>query len=599
MSMDTLHIRRFAARYHLTFSAELERGRLDKVLRAVVDEALELALERAGVPAYEEICLRSLAVPVRLRLSRGDSALAREWSNALADAIRRAAGSVWSRHIVRYGSRAQAMIDLAFSVARGDYERAWAWKQLGIWQGGESPSASEAIVELLGSLVAEPLNIVPVLRAFGGREAPAGLFAGLAARMTSSQWIVLARAALFGAGASPALLAYAEPGIAETPRQARRLLAASSLAPRIVKSIPLEDIDLRRALAVLLILDAEPSILPGGGQRAVAHIAAVADALHPAVARSVLARSVPESQARPAATGEGSASVTPRYEHEPAAEAAPARESLSPESRRRSVPEVPRDDTQAPNEETTVETESRFDAEHPWPREQQSPSASEPFAAESEPFLHGGHRRGQQAERPGLNESPEPDESAELPEPASLDEFPIPKVRRRAQTAFGGLLFMLRVIEDLGLPKEIPETASLAGRSFRWVLHRLAIELVPSDVPISEDDAAVLAFAGLQPDDAPPSRGEDAPPGREFAGIDWFCTRIESRLGELLADEQLMQSELLPFVCNRRAEIVTDPGWIAIHFPVDDVSTAIRRAGLDLDPGYLPWLGVVVRFIYE
>ena len=32
---------------------------------------------------------------------------------------------------------------------------------------------------------------------------------------------------------------------------------------------------------------------------------------------------------------------------------------------------------------------------------------------------------------------------------------------------------------------------------------------------------------------------------------------------------------------------------------MDQVATEIRRAGLDLDPGYVPWLGVVVRFIYE
>jgi hypothetical protein len=31
---------------------------------------------------------------------------------------------------------------------------------------------------------------------------------------------------------------------------------------------------------------------------------------------------------------------------------------------------------------------------------------------------------------------------------------------------------------------------------------------------------------------------------------------------------------------------------------VDQVSTVVRRAGLDLDPGYRPWLGVVVRFRY-
>ena len=31
---------------------------------------------------------------------------------------------------------------------------------------------------------------------------------------------------------------------------------------------------------------------------------------------------------------------------------------------------------------------------------------------------------------------------------------------------------------------------------------------------------------------------------------------------------------------------------------LSDVSTELRRAGLDLDPGYLPFLGTVVRFVY-
>jgi len=25
----------------------------------------------------------------------------------------------------------------------------------------------------------------------------------------------------------------------------------------------------------------------------------------------------------------------------------------------------------------------------------------------------------------------------------------------------------------------------------------------------------------------------------------------------------------------------------------------VRRNGLDLDPGWVPWIGVVVRFVYE
>ncbi len=56
--------------------------------------------------------------------------------------------------------------------------------------------------------------------------------------------------------------------------------------------------------------------------------------------------------------------------------------------------------------------------------------------------------------------------------------------------------------------------------------------------------------------------------------------------------------ELLGRVTGRRAEIVADPGWIEVRLAVADVSTDVRRAGLDLDPGWLPWLGIVVRFAY-
>jgi hypothetical protein len=35
-----------------------------------------------------------------------------------------------------------------------------------------------------------------------------------------------------------------------------------------------------------------------------------------------------------------------------------------------------------------------------------------------------------------------------------------------------------------------------------------------------------------------------------------------------------------------------------MHLPADEVSIEIRRGGLDRDPGWVPWLGVVVRFRY-
>jgi len=52
-------------------------------------------------------------------------------------------------------------------------------------------------------------------------------------------------------------------------------------------------------------------------------------------------------------------------------------------------------------------------------------------------------------------------------------------------------------------------------------------------------------------------------------------------------------------VCRRRARVLGDSGWIDLYFRLNDVATEIRRAGLDLDPGFVPWLGVVLKFHYE
>jgi hypothetical protein len=51
-------------------------------------------------------------------------------------------------------------------------------------------------------------------------------------------------------------------------------------------------------------------------------------------------------------------------------------------------------------------------------------------------------------------------------------------------------------------------------------------------------------------------------------------------------------------VIRRTARLVIDPGWIEAEVPLDSVDVAVRRAGLDLNPGAVPYLGCVVRFRY-
>src|SRR5205085_7130971 len=62
---------------------------------------------------------------------------------------------------------------------------------------------------------------------------------------------------------------------------------------------------------------------------------------------------------------------------------------------------------------------------------------------------------------------------------ASDDERPLPVVRRLAFTHFGGLLFLLGLMDELGLPEEMSGDEVLRERALRWSLHRVALALAP------------------------------------------------------------------------------------------------------------------------
>ena len=57
--------------------------------------------------------------------------------------------------------------------------------------------------------------------------------------------------------------------------------------------------------------------------------------------------------------------------------------------------------------------------------------------------------------------------------------------------------------------------------------------------------------------------------------------------------------DLVARISARAGVIVQDPGWIEFRLRLADVDLDVRRAGLDLDPGFVPWLGAVVVIRYE
>ena len=69
-------------------------------------------------------------------------------------------------------------------------------------------------------------------------------------------------------------------------------------------------------------------------------------------------------------------------------------------------------------------------------------------------------------------------------------------------------------------------------------------------------------------------------------------------LRDRLARYDIPEARQLDFVCSREADILADPGWLEVQFSLEGVSTEIRATALDLDLGWVPWLGMVIRFVY-
>jgi hypothetical protein len=170
--------------------------------------------------------------------------------------------------------------------------------------------------------------------------------------------------------------------------------------------------------------------------------------------------------------------------------------------------------------------------------------------------------------------------------------------RATVSTRHGGLLYIVNLLSRINLFEAIVTDTRWSSRGLRWVLHQLAMSLAA----IEADDPAALAFAGLVPGSLPPAAQQEPPTESERNALDTLRRTVVAALGELLNhqgdDGGASVERVLQDVCARPARIVADPGWIEVHFSADGVSLDVRRTGLDRDPDWVPWLGIVLRFVY-
>ena len=149
---------------------------------------------------------------------------------------------------------------------------------------------------------------------------------------------------------------------------------------------------------------------------------------------------------------------------------------------------------------------------------------------------------------------------------------------------------LLRVAERTGVPEDDPAVAALAaardageaGARYSFAAPPEWAEVVAEGVPVTRGAATLDASGRLLValDDA----GLAAVVEAWVSALQRWCRR-RARIG-------------LHGLVRRRGRIAFTRTHVDATLPLDDADVRVRAAGLDLDPGWVPWLGRVVAFHY-
>jgi hypothetical protein len=137
------------------------------------------------------------------------------------------------------------------------------------------------------------------------------------------------------------------------------------------------------------------------------------------------------------------------------------------------------------------------------------------------------------------------------------------------------VFLLVRPLAQMGLPDWLDRRPALAAGGFgRLLLHAVAERMrVPADDPL---------FAALG---AEPMGDSSVPLTAWRVGLDRWLRRV-ARVR--LAD-----------VVRRRGWIAAATEGVSVRFRLSTADLRLRRRALDVDPGWVPWLGLAVRYHYR
>jgi hypothetical protein len=544
-------------------------ARVARLAESVVQRDLARALAAADIPAGIW-CVRRLDVRVSLDLDDADAVLGRAWAGELLSRLLEALAGA-DPDVVHYAGPVQAVADLIASVSLGRPARAWAWTRAGARERADpDPAASpgEAIVVSLRRL---------------HRQSPGAGLAALAEAVRHAGLAALHRV-LGGPGARARGGGW--PAVAEllAPTQAGLQPGRESVSPHGAGPVPAGPVPAGPVPAGPVPARSVPNGRPRdrpAGQRRLADELRDRSALAKAIARSGLRPDQADAMAwaalvlaetDPSALGRQSASGLLREVAAswgaPVAPVAPAREDRAHAAGIPASGSGPGAGPGAgPESGVTAATGGAPDPAADTPAGRDTRSGADP--------AHGA---------PGC--PPAEDETDGAGPDAGSRGLP---------TEWGGLLFLLSLAPTVGLPHAVLAEPDLGGRSLPWLLQAVAVTLLP----VPGDDPALAAFAGLDPAEPSPWRAGLPATASEVRAVRRIAERWAQAAASALGRPVSEGEATVRALAARRGTVLFAPAWIEIVLALDEVDVDVRVAGLDLDPGWVSWLGCVLRYRYE
>ncbi|WP_308367702.1 MULTISPECIES: hypothetical protein [unclassified Microbulbifer] len=560
-------IKQLSRRYHLQPDQRDLQRELDDTVAQAFGEGLDLALARLGIDSREEICLRLVRVPLAFDPDQSRQRNAELWSRHIAEAIgvALAGRSGEAGNIVRYPSRLHGLLDFALEVSAGRTGRAWAWNQLGWCSLPDDPAPAEARRQLANALCREPALLLPLFV----RLAEAGRLRPLLRELPQADCRALLQGILITAGVEPRWLNSEAPEIPSTERgvvggeiPAPVALGNSVIARHLTESpraLPHHSAIPRRQWLLLGLIELEPALssrTPG------------------AIAAQLAAAEVQWRRL----TGEGS-------------------EELSSAPRLQKTHDESLEEVRGENISSAEQQESTFSNTGDLHRGLGEIGDFHSDKAARERSATGRRK----IIAPGAESSEiTPLREIEVTEEASVD----PRLEPATfHSEWAGLFYLLpmldRILAEEGIAFALAGDDEFSRRSLGWVFFqffRRAFECADcEDFPAG--DPALRLLCNLPADEEMPDF-ED-PEDREVEILDTQVRRLFSALEESLPQPELSPGGRWRWLCQRGARLQLDPAWAEVIFPLQGLDTEVRRAGLDLDQGYVRWLGKVVKIRYE